>query len=113
MKTRLFITGLAFFALTTIGFSQNGQPQERPCRNQGNCPAWIDENKNGICDNYENRTPGQGKGNGNGHCCGRSQGQHGRGMMTGQGRGMNFVDENKNGICDRYETAQKNPVEKK
>lgn len=113
MKTKLLLTALAFFAMTTIGFSQNQQQQDQSGRKQGNCPAWVDENKNGVCDNYENRTPGQGRGNGNGYCGGRNQGQPGKGMMNGQGRGRNFVDENKNGICDRYENVPKNQTEKK
>ncbi len=111
MKTKLFITGLAFFAITSLGFSQ-GNPQDKPGRNQGgNQPAWVDENKNGICDNYENRTPGQGRGKG--YCSGRGQGFQGRGMMNGQGRGRFFIDENKNGVCDRYEENQKDQADKK
>jgi hypothetical protein len=113
MKTKLFITGLVFFAMTSVGFSQNIRNSERQGRNQGNCPAWVDENKNGICDNYENRTPGQGRGNGNGFCCGRNQGQPGKGMMNGQGRGRYFVDENKNGVCDRFEDMKKAETIKK
>jgi hypothetical protein len=113
MKTKLFITGLAFFAMTSLGFSQNGKLQAKPGRNQANCPSWVDENKNGICDRYENRTPGQGRtGNGNGYCGGRNEGQ-GRGMMNGKGKGRNFVDADKNGVCDRYENLQKDQVQKK
>jgi hypothetical protein len=111
MKTKLFITGLAFFAITTLGFSQNGQPQDRQGRNQANPPSMTDENKNGVCDNYENRTQVQGrKGNGNGYCNGSTQGQgkgmmngQGRVLMNGQGKGRNFIDVDKNGICDRLE----------
>jgi hypothetical protein len=111
MKTKLFITGLAFFAMTSLGFSQNGKPQDKQGRS---CPSWVDENKNGICDKYENRTPGQGR---NGNCkgngyCGGNQGQ-GKGMMNGQGKGRNFVDADKNGVCDRYENLQKDLVRKK
>jgi hypothetical protein len=114
MKTKLFITGVAFFAMTSLGFSQNGQPQDKPGRNTGNCQSWIDENKNGVCDNYENRSPAQARnGNGNGFCGGRNQGQQGKGMMNGQGRGRNFVDADKNGVCDRSENQQKDQVLKK
>lgn len=113
MKTRILFTGLAFFAITSIGFSQNIQTQGQPGRNQCNNSRFVDENKNGICDNYENHMAGQGKRNGNGFCGGnRSQGQHMQGKMNGQqGRCMNFVDENKNGICDRIEDSQKSKTE--
>lgn len=107
MKAKLLITGLAFFAMTSFGYSQTNKPQNQPGRNQGNCRAWVDENKNGICDNYENRSPGQGTGNGNSFCGGRNQSQPGKGMMNGKGKGRLFVDENNNGICDRYENTQK------
>jgi hypothetical protein len=113
MKTKLFITGLAFFAMTSLGFSQNGKPQDKPGRNQANCKSLVDENKNGICDNYENRTSGQGRnGNGNGYCGGTNQGQ-GKGMMNGQGKGRNFVDADRNGVCDRFENLQKDQNKKK
>lgn len=114
MKTKLFITGLAFFAITSLGFSQNGQPQDKPARNQDNCPAWVDENKDGVCDNFVNRTPGQGRNNnGNGFCGGKNQGQQGKGMMNGQGKGRNFIDADKNGICDRFEETEKDQPLKK
>lgn len=113
MKTKLIFTALAFFAITSIGFSQNNQPQNQSGRKQGNCQSWVDENKNGICDNYEKRTPANGGGKGSGYCGGRNQGQPGKGMMNRQGRGKDFADENKNGICDRYENARIDQVEKK
>lgn len=113
MKTKLFITGLAFFAISSLGFSQNGNQQDRQGRNQnqGNQTAWIDENKNGVCDNYESGTPRNGRGNG--QCKGMGQGQPGKGLMNGQGKGRYFTDGNKNGVCDRYEASQNEGVEKK
>lgn len=113
MKTKLFITGLAFFAMTSLGFSQDGKPQDKPGCPQANCKSWVDENKNGVCDTYENMTPGQGrKGSGNGSCAGRSQGQ-GKGMMNGQVKGPNFIDADKNGVCDRFENLQKDQLQRK
>jgi aminoglycoside phosphotransferase len=104
MKTKLIITGLAFFAITAAGFSQNSQ-QQRPMTDKSNCSQFIDENKNGICDKCENQKMGHGKRNRN--CCGeeyKGQGQQGQGMRNGQGgKCKNFVDDNKNGICDRKE----------
>jgi hypothetical protein len=51
-----------------------------------NCTSYVDNNKNGICDNYENNGGqcahrGQGKGNGNGSCM-----RNGQGCMNMQGR---------------------------
>lgn len=112
MKTKLFITGLAFFAMTSLAFPQNGKPQDNPGHNQANCPSLVDENKNGICDKYENRTPGEGKnGKGNGYCAGTNQRQ-GKGMMNGQGKGRNFADADKNGVCDHFENLQKDEGKK-
>jgi hypothetical protein len=113
MKTRLFITGLAFFAMSTLGLSQNGQPQDKPRNSQSNGPAWVDKNNNGICDIRENGRARQGNGYGYGYCRGRNQGQQGRGMMNGQGRGRYFIDADKNGICDRFENSQNNQADKK
>jgi hypothetical protein len=107
MKTKLIISGLAFLAITTVAGAQNNGAQNRQRNCTGKGIAYVDANKNGICDNYENSatatTPG--KRRGNGKCCGMGQGQ--RGMGQGQGRRINFVDADKNGICDYYEAAAK------
>lgn len=111
MKTKIFFTGLAFFAITSLGFSQDGQPQDKQDRNQVNTLSMIDENKNGVCDNYEKRAQVQErKADGTGCINDRNPGQgrgmmncQGKGMMNGQGKGRNFIDTDKNGICDRFE----------
>ena len=104
MKTKIFLAGLALVAVTTFASAQNPQ-----CgRGNGNCngtgkgAAFVDANKNGICDTYENRTTNASgkKGNGTGNCAGNGQGQ-------GKGKGKNFVDANQNGICDTYEARTK------
>jgi hypothetical protein len=104
MKTKLLITGLAFFAITSTGISQNSRLQSQNGTNQCNCTQFVDENKNGMCDNHEKGKMGPGKRNGNG--CGKDQGhgQNRQGIMNGQGgRCKYYTDENKNGICDRKE----------
>ncbi len=53
---------------------------------------FVDADKDGICDHYENGTTGQGRGPGKG-----------AGLRNGKGRQANFVDANNNGICDRRE----------
>lgn len=55
----------------------------------GNGAAFIDENGNGICDNYENGLcPGKGSGNGNGNGLGNgSRTQNGSAYGYGSGNG--------------------------
>ena len=55
----------------------------------GNGPAFIDENDNGICDNYENGLcPGKGLGCGNGNGLGNGSGtQNGSAYGYGSGNG--------------------------
>ena len=55
----------------------------------GNGPAFIDENGNGICDNYENGLcPGKGPGHGNGNGWGSgSSAQNGNAYGYGSGNG--------------------------
>lgn len=90
MKTRLFFTGLAIMAATTFATAQDGMGKGRgQCNGTGKCSSFVDNNKNGVCDNYESRAA---NGKGNGHC-----------NRHGQGKGKNFVDANKNGVCDNKE----------
>ncbi len=123
MKTKLFITGLAFTALATMAAAQNkSAAQYQKAVTQSARGNYSDENKNGVCDYYE----ANGRFNGNGHRMGNAQtSQCRRGMVSGQGRGKvmvqgrgmgpgkgrgaapggkNFIDEDKNGICDLRET---------
>ena len=126
MKTKLFITGLAIAALTTMASAQEkNTAQDQKAVNQTTAGVYVDSDNNGVCDYYEVN----GRNNGNGRRMGNAQGVQGRrGMAAGQGRGMrpaqgrgmgpgqgkglapggpNFVDENKNGICDLRETPAK------
>jgi len=105
MKTKIFLTGLVLLAFTAVVNAQNpvGGKGNGYGRCNGPCKGttMVDNNKNGICDNFENRKGNSGgqRGNGNGNCNGTGQGQK-------QGKGRNFVDANQNGICDKFE-AQK------
>ena len=128
MKTKLFITGLAVMALTALASAQNNGVDKNQQNTSGKCLAFVDANKNGICDNYEYRmtTVPVGDKNGNCRCCvqGNQRGQgmgrgmgpvngmwpgqkQGNGMGQGQGRNRNFVDADKNGVCDYFEAASK------
>lgn len=106
MKARFFLTGLALVAVTVFASAQSPGGKKGnghgSCNGTTKCSAFVDANKNGICDTYENRTSTAvvGKGNGTGTCTGTGQGQ-------GKGKGKNFVDANQNGICDIYEARTK------
>lgn len=115
MKTKLLITGLAFLAMTTLVSAQNQGIGQRQMNGKGKGTAFVDTNKNGICDNYENHTSTStaATGNNNSQGCRHVQ-KHGQGQVSGkqgmrQGRGNqpNFVDADKNGICDYRETPAK------
>jgi hypothetical protein len=113
MKIKLWISVLAVVAISNFAMAQETPVAKQNASVDKNAtrPAFVDNNKDGICDNFG---VGQAKGNGNGsgrgqgmryrngRCCGR-----GNGRGNGQGR-ANFVDANNNGICDHRE----NPVSK-
>jgi hypothetical protein len=107
MKTKLIISGLAFLAITTVAVAQNSRipPRQNECIGKG--VAFIDADKNGVCDNNENpgSTATQGKRKAKGNCNVVGQGR--RGMGLGQNRKINFADANKNGICDYKEVPSK------
>ena len=77
MKTKLIISGLAFLAITALASGQNNGVNTRPQNGRGQGPAYVDANKNGICDNYENRTTNAsfGRRSGNFNSCGQGQRQ--------------------------------------
>ena len=110
MKAKIFFTGLALVAITAFASAQNPTAGKGnglgTCNGTAKCAAFIDANKNGICDTYENRTTNASgrKGNGTGTCTGTGSGQ---GQKQGNGKGKNFVDANQNGVCDTYEAFQK------
>jgi len=115
MKTKLLITGLAFMAITTLVSAQNQGAGQRQMNGTGKGSAFVDTNKNGICDNLENRQANSTTNTESNNCMGygRRQG-YGQGKGSGQmcmrqGRGNrnNFVDADKNGICDFRESPAK------
>ena len=117
MKIKFWITVLAIVALSNFATAQENPSAKGTTATDNNIkrPAFVDSNKDGICDNYASGQAkgngngsgrGQGMRNGNGKCCGRGNGQ-GNGRGNGQVR-ANFVDANNNGICDHRE----NPVSK-
>jgi len=111
MKTKLLITGLAFMAVTTLASAQNQGAGQKQQNQTGRESAWVDANKDGVCDNYGTQKSSGSKGNGQGNCKVRGQGRkQGMGQCgTGQGPGnkKNFVDTDKNGVCGFRETSEK------
>ena len=129
MKTKLFITGLALMAITTLAGAQNNDVNQSQQNVTGRVLAYVDANKNGICDNYENRVSDVPNGRRNFYCRFNGQGQQGQGqgqgqrlrlrngmgqgqrpgygMGPGRGRNRNFVDADRNGVCDFYEAPVK------
>jgi hypothetical protein len=94
MKAQIFLTGLAIMALTTFASAQNPPCGRGNCKGTAKGVAFVDNNKDGVCDNSETGKPGAQKGKRNG--TGKGQGQ-------GKGTGKNFVDANQNGVCDTKE----------
>ena len=108
MKAKVMLMAVALVAMT--GGAVYAQSTAKQKTQQG--VNYVDANKNGVCDNYENgkggNNPkgdgvrlkdGSGRTSGKGKGCGNCQG-----MRNGQGnRGKNYVDANKNGICDNRE----------
>jgi hypothetical protein len=102
MKAKIFLTGLALVAVTALVSAQNPVAGRGNgiCNGMSKGAAFVDVNKNGICDTYENRTVNASVKKGNGKCDGTGQGQ-------GKGKGRNFVDADQNGVCDSYEARTK------
>lgn len=104
MKAKLIFSGLILMAVTVFANAQNNGARHGQNSGTGKCAAYVDANKNGICDRFENQNPcvSGNKGNGNRKC--NMQGK-GRQNCQGQGSGRNYSDANNNGICDRRESA--------
>jgi len=112
MKVKVILAALVLIAATGVASAQNANQAKN---NESRKSCYVDTNKNGVCDNYENGTCTVG--NGKGLCDGSGKGQ-GKGQGRGQrlrdgscgkndGRSADFVDANNNGICDRRETVKK------
>jgi hypothetical protein len=93
MKTIVFT--IAFAMMTVVAFGQNNQQAKAANKAQTETkvqtrkgPNFVDKNKNGICDNYEQGTrPARGQGK--------------------NSQGAKFVDKNKDGVCDNYQSGNR------
>lgn len=108
MKTKVFITAMALVATIGLATAQNqNQTVKQTAKTTQNGPAFVDSNKNGVCDNFENGTQRNANANGKQRlldCSGRGQGK-GMGMRSGRGQGRNFVDADKDGVCDNFKNG--------
>lgn len=113
MKTKLFITALAFSVSIGITSAQTQQKaQQQTAKGKQAQSAYVDKKNNNVCDNFENGTPRNANGTGkqglrNGSGSHQGKGMHrgagkGQGMRNGCRQGRNFVHVNKDGICDNY-----------
>ncbi len=100
MKTKLFLAGLILVAATFITAAHNPADGKGSCNGSCNgtnkCAAFVDQNKNGICDTYENRIAGNGAKNGN---------------CDGSGKGIckakNTPGANQKGVCNNSGSCTK------
>ncbi len=84
MKAQIFLTGLAIMALTTFANAQNPKGGNGNCNGTGKGVAFVDSNKDGICDN-------QGTG--------KSAAQRGKKDGTGNGQGKGNKKGSGTGSC--------------
>lgn len=117
MKATTILTALFLMATTAIVSAQTPVKNQKATTTQSNGPAYVDQDNNGVCDNYENGTSPRAKGqaigkgnrkNANGQGRGQGLGKgKGLGQRQGAGQGRNFTDVNKDGVCDHNSAMQK------
>lgn len=129
MKTKIIMLGVAFLATGLMANAQSAGQGQRMNQNNQKEMSYVDNDKDGNCDNIGTRNGVSGKGQGT--CDGQGQGViNGKGTKNanceacGQGKqnanceaddqgkgnrqGGNFTDANKNGACDRLEKTPQN-----
>jgi len=107
MKAKIFISALAVVLSVGLVTAQNQDQDNKEKTTSQNGPAFVDKDNNGVCDNFENGTPGNPNANGTQRLLdgsGRGRGM-GYGMRNGRGGGRNFVDADNNGVCDNFENG--------
>ena len=64
MKTKIFISALAVVLSVGLVTAQNQDQDNKEKTATQNGPAFVDKDNNGVCDNFENGTPGNPNANG-------------------------------------------------
>jgi hypothetical protein len=102
MKTRSKIMMTAFFIAAfggTIYAQNNATTKETKApssTNSSNRGQFVDNNKNGVCDNFDARGNGRGQGYQHRHGQGKGQGNcNGRGRGFGRGNPSGCLNANK------------------
>jgi hypothetical protein len=103
------LAGLAFAANNTNA-QNTADNDKKQLTTQNEHPGFVDNDADGICDNYDGNHPGKGLGPGHGNGLGRGHGRRGKsGTRTVRdsigGRAGTFVDTNNNGTCDNLENG--------
>lgn len=112
------ILAIMVLLLATGGVSAQNTGKNTQKGMNKNCPAYVDNNKDGVCDNVgtsncaypsgQNFRQGRmGAGRGQRYNGPGTGNRNGRSNMQGKNMGGNFVDANNNGICDTYESSAK------
>jgi hypothetical protein len=122
MKIRILLSALALLAATSIVSAQTSATLKQKEKTAKQSQAFVDNNNNGVCDNFEKQQAEGKKEKGKGECCGKkkadckeqavAQGQaYGdcKGNCQGQCREKckNFADANNDGVCDNKKVAKK------
>lgn len=114
--TLAMVAGFAF-AANNVQAQNNVNNDQKQETTRNIRPGFVDNNGDGVCDNYDGNRPGKGLGPGNGNGQGRVNGNGlGRGngrrygsgpgaIRNGQGGGAGYVDTNNNGTCDNLENG--------
>ncbi len=100
------LAGFAF-AANNVNAQVNSDKDQKKDTTQTVRTGFVDNNGDGVCDNYDGKRAGKGLGPGHGKGQGRG---HGKGLgrrSNGKGRGGNgnFTDTNNNGTCDNLDNG--------
>jgi len=90
MKAKLFFTGMAIMAATTLLSAQDQRTDTKQPVTPRQGYAWVDANNDGICDTYQRPGSYNRYGRGMGMAA-NPGGRRGMGMATGQGGRMGMA----------------------
>jgi hypothetical protein len=104
--TLALVAGFAF-AANNVNAQANSENNQKQDTTQTVRSGFVDNNGDGVCDNYDGKRAGKGlgPGHGNGHGRGHGKGLGRRGNGQGRGGNGNFTDTNNNGTCDNLENG--------
>lgn len=105
-----FKTLTLVFAVAALVSAYGFADDEVTTQTPDTTPAFVDDDGDGVCDNYQSGGQGLGQGRGNksnfvdadgdGVCDNESGQRKGKGQGRGANRNANFVDADGDGVCD-------------